>query len=139
MTTTQEAQPLSKGLITLLAALVAFGPLSIDMYLPALTLIAHDLQASHQLIEQSITFYLFGFSAGMFFYGPLSDRFGRRYLLLLGISIYAVATVFCFLADSGQQLLGWRLLQALGGASSSVLARAIVRDLSTVNLSLIHI
>lgn len=138
------APTLSRGFIVILAALVAFGPLSIDMYLPALPLIAQDLQASNRVVELSITFYLFGFSLGMFFYGPLSDRFGRRKLLLLGIAIYCLATIGCVLVQEGVALSLWRLLQALGGASASVLARAIVRDRTGTNdsariLSWMHI
>ncbi|MBP6863219.1 MAG: Bcr/CflA family multidrug efflux MFS transporter [Neisseriaceae bacterium] len=132
------------GLIIILASLVAFGPLSIDMYLPSLPIIAEDLAARAGEIKLTITLFLVGFSVGMLLYGPLSDRFGRRWLLLLGIGLYLVATVGCAWALSAEQLLAWRLLQALGGASASVLARAIVRDVYPVGeaakiLSLMHI
>lgn len=120
-------------LIILLAALVAFGPLSIDMYLPSLPLIAGDLHASEQQIQLTISLFLAGFSVGMLFYGPLSDRFGRRRLLLAGIVLYLLASLGCALANDPGQLIAWRLLQALGGASASVLARVIVRDLFPLN------
>lgn len=134
----------SKFLIVILAGLVAFGPLSIDMYLPSLTAITEDLGASISDIKQTITFFLFGFSIGMFFYGPLSDHYGRRVLLIIGISIYLVATAGTIFTDNGQSLFSWRLLQALGGASASVIARAIVRDLFAVHdaakiLSIMHV
>ncbi|MGG2396619.1 Bcr/CflA family multidrug efflux MFS transporter [Pseudomonas sp. SH1-B] len=118
-----------KRLIVLLAALVAFGPLSIDMYLPGLPLIARDLGASEAQAQLTISLFLAGFSLGMLVYGPLSDRFGRRRLLLLGIGLYLLASLGCVLAADVPQLVGFRLLQALGGAAASVLARVIVRDL----------
>ncbi|KJK09991.1 MULTISPECIES: Bcr/CflA family multidrug efflux MFS transporter [Pseudomonas] len=120
-------------LIILLAALVAFGPLSIDMYLPSLPLIATDLVASEQQIQLTISLFLAGFSLGMLIYGPLSDRFGRRRLLLAGIALYIFASLGCAMASGPGQLIGWRLIQALGGAAASVLARVIVRDLFPLN------
>ncbi|WP_280041559.1 Bcr/CflA family multidrug efflux MFS transporter [Pseudomonas sp. Hg5Tf] len=120
-------------LIILLAALVAFGPLSIDMYLPSMPLIATDLVASEQQIQLTISLFLAGFSLGMLIYGPLSDRFGRRRLLLAGIALYIFASLGCAMASGPGQLIGWRLIQALGGAAASVLARVIVRDLFPLN------
>ncbi|GAA0791990.1 Bcr/CflA family multidrug efflux MFS transporter [Marinobacterium sediminicola] len=133
-----------KRLIVLLAALVAFGPLSIDMYLPSLPLIAEDLQAPESSIQLTISAFLIGLFIGMLFYGPLSDKFGRRGLLLGGIGLYLVATIGCILADSAEWLIAARFMQALGGAAASVLARAIVRDLFPLNeaarvLSLMHL
>lgn len=122
-----------KRLVIWLAALVAFGPLSIDMYLPSLPLIAEELAAHQSHIQQTITFFLAGFSVGMLLYGPLSDRFGRRRLLIGGISLYLIASIGCALADTADSLLLWRTVQALGGAAASVLARAIVRDLFALN------
>ncbi len=122
----------SKYVVLILASLVAFGPLSIDMYLPALPEIAGNLAASADAIQQTITVFLIGFSIGMLIYGPLSDHFGRKKLLMSGIVIYLLATLGCIFAPTAEFLLGSRLLQALGGASASVLARAIVRDLYAV-------
>lgn len=116
-------------LIVLLAALTAFGPLSIDLYLPSLPLIAADLRGSEASVQLTISVFLAGLCLGMLLYGPLSDRFGRRPLLLAGISLYALASLGCASADSVEQLLLYRFLQALGGAAAAVLARAVVRDL----------
>lgn len=131
-------------LIVLLAALVAFAPLSIDMYLPSLPLIAADLQAAESSIQLTISAFLVGLFIGMLFYGPLSDKFGRRGLLLGGIGLYLIASIGCMLADSAEWLIAARFMQALGGAAASVLARAIVRDLFPLNeaarvLSLMHL
>ncbi len=126
---TELKSPASKSLIVLLSALVAFGPLSIDMYLPSLPLIAQDLQTPVSAVQKTITLFLIGFSAGMLVYGPLSDRYGRKKLLMLGMLIYIAATLGCVFASQIEQLQLFRLLQAIGGASASVLSRALVRDL----------
>lgn len=131
-------------LIVLLAALVAFGPLSVDMYLPSLPSIADDLNARHAQVQMTIGVFLGGLCLGMLLYGPLSDRFGRRRLLLGGIVLYLLASIGCALAAQVEHLLFWRFLQALGGAAASVLARTIVRDLFPLDeaarvLSLMHL
>jgi len=113
----------------LLAALVAFGPLSTDLCLPALPTISADLNASQARTQWAIAVFLGGFSLGMLFYGPLSDRYGRRPLLIGGITLYVLASLGCMLSPSIESLVLWRLLQALGGAAASVLARAVVRDI----------
>jgi len=131
-------------LIVLLAALVAFAPLSIDTYLPSLPAIASDLQADAAHVQLTISLFLAGLCLGMLVYGPLSDRYGRRPLLLGGMGLYLVATLGCMFAGSVEQLVAWRFFQALGGAAASVLARAIVRDLFPLGeaakvLSLMHL
>ncbi|BAU74885.1 Bcr/CflA family multidrug efflux MFS transporter [Metapseudomonas furukawaii] len=141
---TQPLAPKGRGLIVLLAALVAFAPLSIDMYLPSLPTLAGELGASERQVQHSISVFLVGLCLGMLFYGPLSDRYGRRPLLLGGILLYVVASLGCALVRSADQLLLWRGLQALGGAAASVLARTIVRDLFPLQqsarvLSLMHL
>lgn len=115
-------------LIALLGALVAFGPLAIDLYLPALPAIAHGLGASIEAVQSSVTVFLAGFSLGMLLYGPLSDRYGRRPVLLAGMALFTVASLACWLADSVELLIAARFAQAMGGGAASVLARAVARD-----------
>ncbi|MBA4710607.1 Bcr/CflA family multidrug efflux MFS transporter [Aquitalea aquatica] len=115
-------------LIVLLGVLVAFGPLSIDMYLPALPAIAADLAAPVARIQLTIGGFLAGFCGGMLLYGPLSDRYGRRPVLLTGLSLYLAASLACAAAQTAEQLIALRVLQAMGGGAATVMARAIVRD-----------
>lgn len=117
--------------LLLLGALVAFGPLSIDLYLPALPAIASGLATSAEAVQASITVFLAGFAFGMLGYGPISDRYGRRRVMLTGIALFVVASLACMLAENIGQLLVARAFQAIGGGAASVLARAVVRDVYT--------
>lgn len=144
MTYNNHNPHIPRSIMILLGALVAFGPLSVDMYLPSLPLLAQDLHTSIKSVQQTITIFLLGFSLGMLVYGPLSDQFGRKKLLQIGMLIYIVATLGCALSQQIEQLQLFRLLQAIGGASASVLSRALVRDLYPNDeipkvLSLMHI
>ncbi len=119
----------SARLIALLSSLTAFVPFSIDTYLPSLPQIARDLSSSTAQVQHTISAFLAGLCLGMLFYGPLSDRYGRRPLLLGSLIVYALATLGCLFSGSVEQLIAWRFLQALGGAGALVLARAVARDL----------
>jgi DHA1 family bicyclomycin/chloramphenicol resistance-like MFS transporter len=109
--------------------LTALGPLSMDMYLPSLPDIAHVLAASAARTQLTISSYLIGFAVGQVAYGPLSDRYGRRPVLLAAIVLYLTSTLACAAAQSVDLLIAARLLQGIGGSGAIVLARAIVRDL----------
>jgi DHA1 family bicyclomycin/chloramphenicol resistance-like MFS transporter len=117
-----------RRLILLLGALAACGPLSIDMYLPSLPALANAFSTTAAAAEITLTSFMCGFSLGMLLYGPLSDAYGRRPILLGGIVLYALASIGCALSFSIDSLVALRFLQALGAGSASVLARAIARD-----------
>lgn len=112
-----------------LASLTAVGPLSTDMYLPSLPAIAADFGADTGATQLTLSMHLIGFAGSQLFYGPLSDRFGRRPVLLGGFILYIVGSFVSLFVMSIEQLILARLLQAVGGGASVVLARAIVRDL----------
>ncbi|TMC29565.1 MAG: multidrug effflux MFS transporter [Chloroflexi bacterium] len=116
-------------LFVLLGGLTAFGPLSIDMYLPALPAIGRDLAASESVIQLTLTACLVGLALGQILAGPLSDRLGRRRPLLIGVAAYVLASLLCATAPVAPVLVGFRLVQGLAGAAGIVIARAIVRDL----------
>jgi DHA1 family bicyclomycin/chloramphenicol resistance-like MFS transporter len=116
-------------LTLLLSFLTALGPLSIDMYLPSLPQIALDLHAATAQAQFTISSYLFGFAVGQIIYGPVSDRLGRKPVLLTAIALYGLASVGCAMAQSAHALIAMRFLQAFGGAGAIVLARAVVRDI----------
>ena len=117
------------ALTLLLSFLTALGPLSMDMYLPSLPDIARALHAPILDVQLTISSYLFGFAVGQIFYGPISDRLGRKPILLGALVLYGVASIGCALAQSVDGLIAMRFLQALGGAGVIVLARAVVRDI----------
>lgn len=115
-------------LALILGALTAMGPLAIDTYLPALPRIADDLHTSDALVQVSLSVYFVGIALGQAFYGPLSDRLGRKPALYLGLAMFILASVGCALATSVHALIVFRFLQALGGCAPLVVPRAIVRD-----------
>lgn len=122
-------RPGTFALTALLAALTAIGPLTTDMYLPSLPDIARIFQVSAAQVQLTISSYLVGFAAGQLIYGPLSDRYGRKPVLLGANVLFFVATALCAAAPSNTLLIVARALQAVGGCGGIVLARAIVRDL----------
>ncbi|GFN03495.1 hypothetical protein Smic_20510 [Streptomyces microflavus] len=112
-----------------LGGLTALPPLSMDMYLPALPAVTDSLSAPAATIQLTLTACLAGMALGQLVVGPMSDRWGRRRPLLLGMVVYVIATAICALAPSAELLIGFRLLQGLAGAAGIVIARAVVRDL----------
>src|SRR5579862_3347653 len=122
-------RPGTFALTLLLSLLTALGPLTMDMYLPSLPAIGEALHAPPVQVQLTISSYLFGFAVGQIIYGPISDRIGRRPVILMALAVFSVATVVCALSQSIDILIAVRFVQALGGAGCIVLARAAVRDL----------
>ncbi|MFE7124463.1 Bcr/CflA family multidrug efflux MFS transporter [Streptomyces sp. NPDC057617] len=117
-------------LVTLvLGGLTALPPLSMDMYLPALPEVTRSLSSPAATVQITLTACLAGMALGQIVVGPMSDKWGRRRPLLLGMAVYVLATAICALAPTAELLIAFRLLQGLAGAAGIVIARAVVRDL----------
>jgi DHA1 family bicyclomycin/chloramphenicol resistance-like MFS transporter len=116
-------------LVLVLGLLSALGPLTIDMYLPALPTITGELHATAASVQLTLTGTLVGLALGQLLIGPLSDAYGRRLPLLIGIGVHVLASVFCVIAPNLAVLGTLRVLQGLGAAAASVVAMAVVRDL----------
>lgn len=114
--------------VLVLGALISLGPLSIDMYLPALPELRDELAASESQAQLTLTGMLLGLAFGQLVIGPLSDAWGRKRPLVAGLAVHAAASVLCALAPSVEVLAGVRLIQGFAGAAVSVTAMAIVRD-----------
>lgn len=115
--------------VLVLGAMSAFGPLCIDLYLPAFPALAEDLDASSVNVQLTITTCLLGLAVGQLVAGPLSDRFGRRRPLLVGVGLFVFASLLCAMAPDTPTLLIARGLQGLAGSAGIVIARAVARDL----------
>jgi MFS transporter, DHA1 family, multidrug resistance protein len=121
--------PRGPWLVIILGALSAFGPLSIDMYLPALPALGRDFGAATSETQLTLSACLLGLALGQMIAGPISDTLGRRRPLLIGVAAYALASLLCVVAPSIGALVGLRLVQGFAGAVGIVIARAVVRDL----------
>lgn len=128
MSAQQSTQHYSTAWIMLLALLTSLGPLSIDMYLPALPQMAQDFGVSTQMVANTLPAYFLGLALGQLLYGPLSDRIGRKTPLYFGLSLYIVASALCIFASNEWSLIAARILQAVGGCVGVVIARAAIRD-----------
>jgi DHA1 family bicyclomycin/chloramphenicol resistance-like MFS transporter len=123
--------PRSPAYIALLVALGSFGPLTMSIYTPVMPSVGHELLATPENVKLTLTTYMLGFAVGQLFYGPLSDRYGRRPVLLGGLLFFTITSFACSFAPSIGGLIGLRILQGLGAASGSVLGRALTRDAYT--------
>lgn len=122
------SRPDSLAVTALLTCLVALGAISTDLYLPSLPALGRTFHADTSEVQLTLSVFLVGFALGQVVYGPLSDRFGRRPVLIGGILLYVVASVGCMSAPGIGALIGLRFFQALGAGTGVVLGRAVVRD-----------
>ena len=123
-----RAAPRSAAYLALLISLSSFGPLTMSIYTPVMPLIGTDLGAGADSVKVTLTTYMLGFAIGQLFYGPLSDRFGRRPIVLAGVAFFTLTSLGCAFAPSIAGLIGLRVLQGLGAASGAVMGRALLRD-----------
>ncbi|MDH2014532.1 multidrug effflux MFS transporter [Pseudomonas juntendi] len=115
-------------MVLILGALSAFGPLAIDFYLPAFPAMAQAFATDEKHVQATLAAYFLGLSIGQLAYGPVADRFGRRKPLMLGVTVFTLASLACAYAPNLDTLVLARFVQALGGCAGMVLSRAIVSD-----------
>lgn len=120
--------PESRGFVFLLGALMMVNSLSIDMILPALPALGESFRATPDQVQLALGLYVIGYAIGQLVVGPLSDRFGRRPVLLVGLSLYTLATIACAASPSIHALIAARLVQGITACGGPVVVRAIVRD-----------
>jgi len=115
--------------LAVLSLLMGFASISTDLYLPAMPAMSRSLHASAGMIEWTISGYLIGFSLGQLLWGPISDRYGRRIAVAIGLVLFVIGSAGCALTETAPMLIGWRIVQALGACASVALSRAMVRDI----------
>lgn len=121
------------SILFILGGLSALAPFSIDMYLPAFPSIAKSLNTDISQVALSLTSYFIGISIGQLFYGPITDKFGRKKPLIFGLSLFLLASIGCALSPDINWLIAMRVVLALGGCVGMVVSRAVVRDLFPVS------
>lgn len=124
-----KGQAVPRSIALLLAALAALGPFCIDTYLPSFHDIANTLGATQLEVQQTLAVYLLAFALMTLWHGAISDRFGRRRVILVALALFGIASAGCTLATSIEQLWLWRALQGMTAGAGIVISRAIVRDL----------
>ena len=129
MASTTARQPEKRSIAFLLAALSALGPFSIDTYLPSFHEIAEKLGATQLQVQQTLAAYLVAFAVMTLWHGAISDRFGRRRVILIALACFGLASAGCAVASSIEQLWFWRAMQGVTAGAGMVVSRAIVRDL----------
>ncbi|KPF87757.1 hypothetical protein IP70_02150 [alpha proteobacterium AAP38] len=114
--------------VVVMGFLTMFGPMAIDMYLPALPSIGADLHADQAAVQMTLSIFLIGYGAGQLLWGPLGDRYGRKGPAAIGVALFILASAGCALAPDIWSLTAWRFLHGVGACAAPVIARAMVRD-----------
>lgn len=123
-----EFNPKDIKVSVLLTLMVALGPLSTDLYLPSLPSLTETLSTTVSRVQATMSVFIAGFACATVIYGPLSDRFGRRSVLIGGLSVFVIGSLGCMVATTIEEFFVWRFVQAVGGCAGPVLVRAVVRD-----------
>src|SRR5205823_8622953 len=119
----------SRTVLLLLVAMTGVAPISLYMLVPALPVLATNFDRDISIAQMTVSLYMVGIACSQIIMGPLSDKFGRRPVLLAGLGLMVAASIGCSFAETLPQLIAARFFQALGGASGMVISRAIIRDL----------
>ncbi|CAH6833902.1 Bcr/CflA family efflux transporter [Vibrio chagasii] len=117
------------GMLFFLVIISAFPPLTIDLYLPALPQMVEVFNTDQSMVNLTLSSYFVTYAVGLLFWGPLSEKFGRKPILLIGLASYMVASILCAMTNSIEQLISARIFQAFAGSAITVIATAIVKDL----------
>lgn len=125
---TPKNNPKDIKVTLLLTLMVALGPLSTDLYLPSLPSLTATFDTTISRVQATMSVFIGGFACATVIYGPLSDRFGRRPILIGGMVVFVIGSLGCMAASSIEALIAWRFVQAVGGCAGPVLVRAVVRD-----------
>ena len=127
----KKPQPVlgKSGTLFFLVIISAFPPLTIDLYLPALPQMVDVFNTDQSMVNLTLSSYFVTYAVGLLFWGPLSEKFGRKPILFVGISGYIIASIFCAISGSIEQLIGARVFQAFAGSAITVVSTAIVKDL----------
>ena len=118
-----------RTMLLMLALLSAFPPISTDLYLPALPNMVQVMNASQSLVNLTLSLFLLFFSLGILIWGPISEKYGRKPILLIGLAIYTLAGIGCALSTTVYQLIAGRIMQAAGGGAATAVATAMVKDM----------
>lgn len=127
----KSTQPIlgQKGTLFFLVIISAFPPLTIDLYLPALPTMVDIFSTTESMVNLTLSSYFITYAIGLLFWGPLSEKFGRKPILLIGIGAYMLSSIACAAAGSIEHLIGSRVLQAFAGSAITVVSTAIVKDM----------
>ena len=127
--TESDSFPHRRPPFAILIATTATGPLAMSIILPSMPGLMRVFDAGYATVQLTLTLYMIGFAAAQLVYGPLSDRFGRRPVLLSGLAVYVAGSAACLVAPSIETLIAARIVQSVGGCAGMVIVRAIIRDL----------